>query len=149
MKNTKTTSKNNNNNTTNNQTTKTKTELLENLASLNLSISLTYIVIISIILNLAQTYNERAKVIDELKGTNTADTSSLYDKYLLTSRKLALFVAIISLKTSIDDFNSLLCSDSIDEKVLEDSKRSVLTSLFALAAAKLSHDSIAFKSTLT
>jgi hypothetical protein len=39
MKNTKTTSKNNNNNTTNNQTTKTKTELLENLASLNLSIS--------------------------------------------------------------------------------------------------------------
>jgi hypothetical protein len=58
-------------------------------------------------------------------------------------------VAIISLKTSIDDFNSLLCSDSIDEKVLEDSKRSVLTSLFALAAAKLSHDSIAFKSTLT
>lgn len=147
MKNIKNNSKTNNTNKQNTKT-KTKTELLKNLAALNQSISLTYIVIISIILNLAQTYNERAKVIDELKGIKTADYSSLYDKYLLMSRRLALFVAIISLKTSIDDLNSLLCSDSIDEKAIENAKRSVLTSLLALAAAKLSHDSVAFKATL-
>lgn len=145
MKNIKSTSKTNN---TNKQSTKTKTELLESLAVLNQSISLTYIVIISIIFNLAQTYNERAKVIDELKGIKIADYSYLYDKYLLMSRRLALFVTIISLKTSIDDLNSLLCSDSIDEKAIENSKRSVLTSLLALAAAKLSHDSVAYQATL-
>ncbi len=145
MKNTKNNSKTNNNN---NQNTKTKTELLESLAALNQSISLTYIVIISILLNLAQTYNERAKVIDQLKGINTADYTSLYDKYLLLSRELALFVAIIAFKTSIDDLNSLLSSDTIDEKAIENANRSVLISLLALIAAKLSLDSIAFQATL-
>lgn len=122
----------------NNEDTRTKSELLEELAGLNQSISLTYIAIIAILLNLTFNYNERTKIIDELRGTPTTIDSSTNHKNLVFSRQLALFVAIISFKDSVDQLDAILCSYPIDKKEVEAANRVVIISALALYASALS-----------
>lgn len=136
--------KNTNSNDNNNEDNKTYAELLKELSSLNMSISLLYIVITSLVISLTFNYNERAKVLDKINNTNFADYSTTFDNNLRFSRRLDLFVATVSVINNYKRLQVLLSSNPIDHKAVEDAKKSLLASIFLFFAAKIAHDIIFF-----
>lgn len=130
--------KENNNSKTNTKDTKTKADLLKDLAAQNQSIALSYIAIITILLNLTHAYNEKANLMNQLQGSTATIDPSVNHRYLITSRKIALFISIVSFKDGLDALNSLLCSSPIDEKAVEAAKRTLIINILVLYAAKLS-----------
>lgn len=136
---------NTNSNENNNEDNKTYAELLEELSSLNISISLLCIVIISLVISLTFTYNEKAKALDKINNTNFADYSTTFDNRLRFSRRLDLFVATVSVINNYKRLQVLLSSNPIDQKAVSDAKKSIFASILLFFSAKISHDIIFFE----
>lgn len=119
-------------------------ELLEELDSINMSISVTYIVALSVFLSFLFVQSEKSRVIDQLEGIPGAENRPKLSHLPILSNKLLILTLIISIKNNLKSLNTLLTLDDSEKNIIdiEIAKKALLASILAFIASLLVYENL-------
>lgn len=119
-------------------------ELLKQLDTLNLSISMLYVVILALFLNLHYIYWEKARLLDAINGTNCSELLPDYTDAPRIAAKLFLFATGVFLGINIDNLNTQLAVEGSrrDETEIRRAETRVISSFLTFIASGLNHNNL-------
>ncbi|ACD52318.1 UNVERIFIED_ORG: hypothetical protein B2H98_11300 [Clostridium botulinum] len=135
------------NNSSNESTNTSKSQLIQQLQTLNLSIGTIYVILIAIFLNLEYVYGERLKLLDQLNGTKYSENQSDKGDNPEISNRMFLYATAIFLLINWKNLQQVLATDDNSETGLKNKRKaynSFLASLLIFIATLINRNNFTF-----